>query len=62
MTGGGGQVSALSRGNMAASGLGLEMPLVRAGWAISLLLCTNLRFCFCFPALDGQWLAKSRDY
>ena len=26
---------------MAASGLGLEKLLVGAGWAISLLLCTN---------------------
>ena len=40
-TGGGGWVSALSRGSMAASGLGLEKLLVGAGWAISLLLCTN---------------------
>ena len=40
-TGGGGWVSALSLGSMAASGLGLEKLLVGAGWAISLLLCTN---------------------
>ena len=40
-TGGGGWVSALSLGSMAAFGLGLEKLLVRAGWAISLLLCTN---------------------
>ena len=38
--GGGGWVSALSLGSMAASGLGLEKLLVGAGWAIS-LLCTN---------------------
>ena len=40
-TGGGGWVSALSLGSMAASGLGLENLLVGAGWAISLLLCTH---------------------
>ena len=40
-TGGGEWVSALSLGSMAASGLGLEKLLVGAGWAISLLLCTN---------------------
>ena len=40
-TGGSGWVSALSLGSMAASGLGLEKLLVGAGWAISLLLCTN---------------------
>ena len=40
-TGGGGWVSALSLGSMAAFGLSLEKPLVGAGWAISLLLCTN---------------------
>ena len=40
-TGGGGWVSALSLGSMAASGCGLEKLLVGAGWAISLLLCTN---------------------
>ena len=40
-TGGGGWVSALSLGSMAASGLGLVKVLVGAGWAISLLLCTN---------------------
>ena len=40
-TGGGGWVSALSLGSMAAFGLGLEKLLVGAGWAISLLLCTN---------------------
>ena len=39
-TGGGGWVSALSLGSMAASGLGLEKLLVGAGWAVS-LLCTN---------------------
>ena len=39
-TGGGGWVSALSQGSMAAFGLGLEKLLVGAGWAIS-LLCTN---------------------
>ena len=39
--GGGGWVSALSLGSMAAFGLGLEKLLVGAGWAISLLLCTN---------------------
>ena len=40
-TGGGGWVSALSLGSMAAFGLGLEELLVGAGWAISILLCTN---------------------
>ena len=40
-TRGGGWVSALSLGSMAAFGLGLEELLVGAGWAISLLLCTN---------------------
>ena len=40
-TGGGGWVSALSLGSMAASGLGLEKLLVGAGWVISLLLCAN---------------------
>ena len=40
-TGGGGWVSASSLGSMAASGLGLEKVLAGAGWAISLLLCTN---------------------
>ena len=40
-SGGGGWVSALSIGSMAASGLGHEKLLVGAGWAISLLLCTN---------------------
>ena len=39
-TRGGGWVSALSLGSMAAFGLGLEKLLVGAGWAIS-LLCTN---------------------
>ena len=40
---GGGWVSALSLGSMhmSASGLGLEKLLVGAGWAVSLLLCTN---------------------
>ena len=40
-TGGGGWVSALSLGSMAAFGLDLEKLLVGAGWAVSLLLCTN---------------------
>ena len=40
-TGGGGQVSALSLGSMAASGLGLDKLLLGAGWAFSLLLCTK---------------------
>ena len=40
-TGGGGWVSAIGRGNMDVSWLGLEKPWVRAGLAISLLLCTN---------------------
>ena len=40
-TRGGGWVSALSLGSMAASELGLEKLLIGAGWAISLLLCTN---------------------
>ena len=31
----------LSLGSMAASGLGVEKLLVGAGWAFSLLLCTN---------------------
>ena len=42
-TGGSVWVLALGRVNMAASGLGLEKPLVGAGWAISLLLCKNGR-------------------
>ena len=40
-TGGGGQVSTLGPGNMAASGLSCRKPLVIPGWAISLLMCTN---------------------
>jgi len=40
-TGGGGRVSTLGPGNMAASGLSCRKPLVSTGWAISLLLCTN---------------------
>ena len=40
-TGGGGQVSTLTPGNMAASGLSCRKPLVGTGWAISLLLCMN---------------------
>jgi len=40
-TGGGGQVSTLGPGKMAASGLSCRKPLVSTGRAISLLLCTN---------------------
>ena len=40
-TGGGGQVSTLGQGNMAASGLSCRKPLVIPGWAISLLMFTN---------------------
>jgi len=40
-TGGGGQVSTLGPGNMAASGLNCRKPLVIPRWAISLFLCTN---------------------
>jgi len=40
-TGGGGRVSTLGPGNMAASGLSCRKPLVSTGWATSLLLCTN---------------------
>ena len=39
--GGGGSISTLGPGNMAASGLSCRKPLVSTGWAISLLLCTN---------------------
>ena len=42
-TGGGGQISTLGPGNMAASGLSCRKLLVSTGWAISisLLLCMN---------------------
>jgi len=40
-TGGGGWVSTLGPGNMAASGLSSRKPLISPGWAISLLLYTN---------------------
>ena len=40
-TGGGGWVSILSPGNMAASGLSCRKPLGGTGCAISLLLCMN---------------------
>ena len=40
-TGGGGWVSILVPGNMAATGLSCRKPLVGTGWAISLLLCMN---------------------
>ena len=40
-TGGGGQVSTMGPGNVAASGFSCRKPLVGTGWAISLLLCTN---------------------
>jgi len=39
--GGGGQVSTLGPGNMAASGVSCRKPLVIPGWAISLLMCTK---------------------
>ena len=39
--GGGGRVSTLGPGNMAASGLSCRKSLVSPGWAISLLLFTN---------------------
>ena len=38
---GGGWVSTLGPGNMAASGHSCRKPLVSTGWAIPLLLCTN---------------------
>ena len=40
-TGGGGLVSTLGPGNMAASGLSCRKHLVGTGWGISLLLCMN---------------------
>jgi len=40
-TGGGGRVSTMGPGDMAASGHSCRKPLVGTGWAISLLLCTN---------------------
>ena len=40
-TEGGGQVSTLGPGSMAAFGLCSRKPLVGTVWAISLLLCTN---------------------
>ena len=40
-TEGGGQVSTLGPGSMAASGLCCRKPLVGTVWAISLLLCMN---------------------
>jgi len=40
-TGGGGRVSTMGPGDVAASGCSCRKPLVGTGWATSLLLCTN---------------------
>ena len=45
-TGGGGRVSTLGPGNMAASGLSCRKSLVSTGWAISPLLCKKCEAIF----------------